>query len=238
MSGSWSDPKSKFIQPEDEILTPDEAAPHDVTPSGVAEETVWREATAEDLSPSGSGLTKTEERWPHEWHSLCWMLASGASQKQCADELGGGYTQAWISVVANKPDVVRKIEQIRQQHWGEKLEQRFANIAPKAIDLMTQIVEGRGAGQSAKLSERWDASKWLLEKVTGKPEARNEKGQGETVLQILEALDKLKGAAAPEQAEQVREVRELAEGLTKETDWMDDFVNNIAQPKGEEGNTK
>lgn len=230
-------PDEKFISP-DGPLPLAEAAPHLTggaereasAGAGQEGEPQWQEyvpAPAERVHIKTSVIP--EDKWPHEWHSLCWMMASGSSQSIAARELGGGYTPQHISNVMQRPDVLAKIKQIRAEYWGKNLEQRFQNAAPKAMDFMESVVLGRES--NAKIGERLDASRWILEKATGKPESRSEKDSGQTVLHILQALDSLKQTVTPP-TEQQRDVLEIAAGTPKEADWMDTWVsNNKAETK-------
>jgi len=118
------------------------------------------------------------------------MVAHGTSQRQIARELG--YTEGRISIILSKPEVQTKIEQIRRDAGLSRLEKRFEQTAPLAMDYLTEVVRGAA---DAKSGERLDASKWLLEKVTGKPKQATEHDLGAGVLQLLKALDERKEAA-------------------------------------------
>lgn len=180
-----------------------------------------------------------DTRWPGEWHTICWMVASGSAQRTIAAELN--YTESRISVILSKPEVQAKIKQIRDEHWGGNLQKRFAAVAPKAMDFFTDVVSGAAP---AKVSERLDASKWLLEKVTGKPKQEYEGDGAGSVLQLLQALDALRTLKPEARSEQERDVIEVASGAKPHghsqsgggaTDnWMSDWVdNNIPGVAGE-----
>ncbi len=164
-------------------LSEETPAPHLQT----AEEEVWTLAPFD--APAARSLT-AEERWPGEWHAICWMYAHGSSQQQIARELG--YSESRISVILNKPQVHEKIERIRREFIGtESLSKKFSSVAPKAADFLSGVIMGK---EDSKLSERIDASKWMLEKVTGKPKQEVALDGGTTILQLLQALDAAKTA--------------------------------------------
>lgn len=179
-------------QPELTSGSEETPAPH-LAPLVPAEAETW---SAAPLDPPARLLT-SEEKWPSEWHSICWMSAHGASQNQICRELD--YSVSRVSIILNKPQVQEKIEQIRREFLGtESLNKKYAAIAPKAADFLSSVILGR---ESAKVSERLQASTWMLEKVTGKPKQEGATDGGTTILQLLQALDA------------VKEVKALAEGL-------------------------
>lgn len=213
------------------LASEEKAAPH-----LTEEEAEWRPATAEELShprprPSaGTGLTKEEEKWPNEWHVICWMLASGSSQRDIARELG--YSEGRISVVANKQEVIAKIESIRQTHFGAGLQKRFSQVAPRAMTLMEQVIDGKAAGQTAKVNERVDAAKWVLEKVTGKPTQHLDLDGGGTILQLLGALDKLNLTPGKTPTQEGRDVIEMSKVASDPLDdWVTENVPEAHQEK-------
>lgn len=221
---------NRILSPEE--VTPDspeEAAPH-LASSEAGDE--WHPVGDIPLE-APVRPSKPEDKWPGEWHIIAWALASGSAQRTVARELG--YTEAWVSTVANRPEIVARIEQIRNEHWSLNIEKRFSNMAPKAAAFMADVIEGKGAGRDAKISERLDASKWTLEKVTGKAKPAGEADTGLTIVNVFNTLDQLKKTGQLDSAtKQEREVFEALTGSSKETNWMDDFVAKQDEAKREE----
>lgn len=219
-------------------ISPEEVTPapqHETAPHLAAsqQEDEWRPASPQDLAPSHDYEPQAEDRWPGEWHAIIWAFASGCSQNDIARQIN--YSVSRVSVILNKPQVMRKVAEIRKQHGGEQLERKFARMASPAADLMAAVIAGQGDGRDAKLSERLDASKWALEKVTGKPRQAGDNDAGTTVLNILQALDSLKKSGPEGPSHQERSVLELAEGAAQPADWMDDF---LTRAQGETKETK
>lgn len=126
--------------------------------------------------------------------AIAWMLASGAIASDIARELN--MTTGRLSILVNNKLIKARVREIRDKHWGERMDKRFANIAPKAVDVAEAIITGSGEFTGAKISERWDAAKWMLEKTTGKPKQELEVDGGAGIKQLLTALGTLAQAAA------------------------------------------
>jgi len=145
-----------------------------------------------------------------------------------------GYTTSRVSTILNKPKVMAEIARLRKEHGSEHLERQFARMALPAADLMSKVITGEGPGRDAKLSERLDASKWALEKVTGKAKQAGDADSGNTVLSILQALDQLKRREPEVRTEAERSVIEIAAGPAPEQDdWMDKFVESTGAQAGQ-----
>jgi hypothetical protein len=188
------------------------------------EEEVW--TTAPFDGPAVRALT-AEEKWPGEWHAIAWMVAHGASQNSIAKELD--YSVSRVSVILNKPQVQEKIERIRAEFLGtESLGKKFSAVAPKAADFLSSVIMGK---EDAKLSERMDASKWMLEKVTGKPKQEVALDGGTTILQLLQALDAAKTAGEAVIAS--REVSESDIEVVAKDPLRDWVTAHVTETKGE-----
>lgn len=130
-----------------------------------------------------------EHEWPHEWHTLCYLLASGLSQREAARELN--YTESRISIICSKPTVQNKIERIKKTHWDAQIGTRIGQLAPRALDVFEDTLKDK----SAKLSDRIHAAQWLLEKHSGKPKQDIGVDAGAGFLQLLQALEAAKTQA-------------------------------------------
>lgn len=168
--------------PPDEITTQPEltsASEETPAPHLASSEEVW---TAVPLDPAVRALT-AEEKWPGEWHLIAVMVAHGISQRKIAQELS--YTEGRISLILSKPAVQEKIERIRKEESGD-IGKRFAAIAPKALTVFEDVVSGR---TQAKTETQLEASRWILEKHTGKPKQEVALDGGATIMELLRALD-------------------------------------------------
>lgn len=131
-----------------------------------------------------------EQKWPSEWHMVCWMAANGLDQNSIAKQINYSWEQ--VSRILNKRSVQEKIESIRREFLGtNQLEKKFAASAPKAAEYFGKIVSGE---EIVKTSERIDASKWILEQVVGKAKQKVDVEGETTLLQIIQALDEQKEA--------------------------------------------
>lgn len=199
------------------------AAPH----LAEAEGEVW---TPDPLNPPSRALT-SQEKWPGEWHAVCWMYAHGASQNQIAQQLN--YSVSRISIILQRPEVHERIEQIRKEFIGkDSLTKRFGSVAPKAMDVLAKVIDGR---EQAKVSERIDASKWLLEKVTGKAKQEVSVEGGAGILQLLQALDEAKAAAAAPQQHSDIELKPQQAEPKKDplAEWVSQNVSEVRQEKSD-----
>lgn len=146
------------------------------------------------VAPASEGkalLSPAELKWPHEWHTLAWQLASGLSQREAAASMG--YDEFYISTLLRRqPDIMQKVEQIKKDHLSPNITQRFAKIAPKALDVFEEII--RNDGGNTKTSDRLHAAQWILEKQTGKPRSDIDNDGGFGLLQLLAALEGMKTA--------------------------------------------
>lgn len=208
---------------------PPVAAPH-----LLAAESAGPEPVPDPLDFRLSDLTSRsltpQEKWPGEWHAICWMVAHGSSQRQIARELD--YSEGRISVILSKPEVQARISQIRDG-WGKaSLEKRFSAAAPRALDYVKSVIEGR---EDARTGERLSASQWLLEKVTGKPKQATEVDVGAGVLQLLQALDERKTASASPSPEAI-DVTPAAPAPEPKADPLADWVStHVPDFKSEKG---
>lgn len=157
------------------------------------------------------------------------MCASGANNKRIASELG--MTESRISILLSNSKVQLRVKEIREQFWKEKYDERFRTLAPAALDFAGSLISGQ---VPAKVSERWDASKWLLEKVTGKPKQEIEVDGGGNIRNLLAVLDQMKGGAPA--TGHVSEVIDVSAHRPKQDDlaaWVDQHVPVLASEKAD-----
>jgi len=172
---------------------------------------------------------RTLKKLRHTHEVICWMAAAGANNAAIAGELG--YSQARMSVIMSNTQVQARIKEIQNQHWGENIQNRFNAVLPRAMDVAEQIIDGE---IPAKTSERWDAAKWLLEKVTGKPKQEIEVDGGNSIRSLIQALDQVKAARAQGTEAQLTSEQLIDVKPVPPKDEIDDWVSqNVPQMKQE-----
>lgn len=99
----------------------------------------------------------------HVHEALIYMAASGATNKQIADDLG--FTQSRISIILSKPSLKEKVRKVQEELWGDSAEKRFKNLLPKAIDTWERILNDT----SEKSALQSDVASKVADRVLGKP---------------------------------------------------------------------
>ena len=190
----------------------------EVTQPGLPPEETFTDAPYDTPSQS---LTE-EQKWPSEWHQVCWMAAQGIGQTVIAKELQ--YTEKQVSVILNKRSVQDKIESIRREFLGtNQLEKKFASVAPKAAEYFAKIITGE---EVVKSSERIDASKWMLEQVVGKAKQKVDVEGETTLLQVMRALDEQKEEKRARMAKGLPDIEVTATEETKPEDPFDNWISS------------
>lgn len=207
------------------LLTSPDSADSDIPGSAApsSAEEVW---VAEEFVPPAEVRSLTaEEKWPGEWHLIAIMVAHGYSQRAIAKELD--YTEGRISLILSKPAVQDKIERIRQEESGN-VGKRFAGIAPRALDFFERVVDGK---EAARTGERLQASQWILEKATGKPKSDDAKDGGASVLQVLEALQKMRDLVRPDGEGRSPELGHSTIDVSPARDPLADWISTNLSPE-------
>jgi hypothetical protein len=142
----------------------------------------------------GDHLLKEGKPLRHSHEVLCFMAAAGTSNNDIARDLG--LTPGRVSVLLSNTRIRARIKEIQDAHWGANIQARFQNTVPKAMDVIDEIITGKTPDGSPvpglKPRDQMEAAKWLLEKVTGKARQEIDIDGGNTVLQLIQALDQLK----------------------------------------------
>jgi len=124
-----------------------------------------------------------------------------------------GMTQAWVSTIMGNTYVKNRVKEIQKEQWGGNIENRFKQGLPKAMDVVENVISTSGDDRL-----RLDASKWLLEKVTGKA-SQQVNVEGNLLGDLIGQLDEMR--EAKEQGEEI-----LIEDT--ERDDMDEWIlNNV-----------
>jgi len=172
------------------------------------------ESFAEEEKSWGDRLVTDPKRYRYE--TLAYMAASGMNQKDIADQIG--MTMGWVSVVLGNTEVKARVKQIQKEQWGGNIEQRFKKGLPKAMEVIEKVIAESGDDRL-----KLDASKWLLEKVTGKA-SQQVNVEGNLLGDLISQLDEMREVKGSE------ETLELEE--TKRDDMDEWILNNVPTHSG------
>jgi len=157
----------------------------------------------------GDKLISNPQKYRYE--TVAFMAASGMDQKRIAEQMD--MTQAWVSTIMGNTYVKNRVKEIQKEQWGGNIENRFKQGLPKAMDVVENVISTSGDDRL-----RLDASKWLLEKVTGKA-SQQVNVEGNLLGDLIGQLDEMR--EAKEQGEEI-----LIEDT--ERDDMDEWIlNNV-----------
>jgi hypothetical protein len=168
----------------------------------------------------------------HHHVALCLLLALGAS-REIIIELLPGLTPGQYAMLERNRIVTQKQEEFRERFLGENAEEQFSRHMPKAFEIMTEVLNADSADM--KLDKRFEAAKWLMEKVTGKARQSIDVEGGVNVLTLLTALDEMKAEAASGARGEAKEIS--ARDVTPVRDALADWVSeNVPEARSEKGN--
>lgn len=127
-----------------------------------------------ELRKSGAdrpeGVKTTEWAAPMTLNSLhkymCHMAASGMSQGKIAEETG--ITPGRVSIILNSELAVKYVEGLQMEMYGKNHMKRFQGLVNKAIGVLDEIMDGRGAGAGAKPATKLNAAAEILDRALGK----------------------------------------------------------------------
>lgn len=164
---------------------------------------------AEEEKSWGDKLIANPDKYRYE--TVAYMAATGMDQKRIAEQMD--MTQAWVSTIMGNTYVKNRVKEIQKEQWGGNIENRFKQGLPKAMDVVENVISTSGDDRL-----RLDASKWLLEKVTGKA-SQQVNVEGNLLGDLIGQLDEMR--EAKEQGEEI-----LIEDT--ERDDMDEWIlNNV-----------
>lgn len=121
---------------------------------------------------------------------LCYMSAAGASLKVIAGKTG--LTIGQVTSLLSGLSAKERIAELREKYWGDNMRVRFGASAPRAMDVIDEVLEST----TARTHEKLEAAKWVLEKTTGKAKQELEISGGENVGKFLEILAQMQKTAA------------------------------------------
>jgi hypothetical protein len=155
----------------------------------------------------------------HHQVALALLLALGAPDPRIF-ELLPGLTPGQLSMLRSNRILTSAVSSFREEFLGENAQEQFQAHLPKAFAIMTEALNAES--NELKLKDRFEAAKWLMEKVTGKARQELEVAAGGSLLTFLRELDRLKVE---------REVSPAALALThpaakEKSDPIDDWVTH------------
>ena len=115
-------------------------------------------------------------------HTIAYMAACGATQKDIADAVG--MEPGSICKIVNSEKMKFEIERLQHKLFGVDAQARFRNLMPKAINTIESIMDDKRVKDSIRLS----AAINLVDRAVGKPAQHLEVG-GSLIRQLFEKLD-------------------------------------------------
>lgn len=115
-------------------------------------------------------------------HTIAYMAACGAKQKDIADAVG--MSESAVCNAVNSEKMKFEIARLQSNLFGQDAKKRFNNLLPKAIDTIADIMNNEQAKDSIRLT----AARDLVDRAVGKPNQKIEVG-GSLIRQLYEKLD-------------------------------------------------
>lgn len=120
------------------------------------------------------------------------LAAEGLSQKQIGEALG--YVPSRVSVLLRNPLIAQEIQRLQDRLFEETIQTRLKAMADPALSNIEMILKDRT--NKVKTSEKFEASKWVVEKLDGKAASKIDVGENLLGL-FLDRLD-ARSTKAPE----------------------------------------
>lgn len=76
-----------------------------------------------------------------------------------------GYSTSRVSILVNNPAIRREVDRYRNRLYDRDLTTAIKDLGYDSVEVLEQMLRS----DDAKLKDRVDAAKWVLEKVSGKP---------------------------------------------------------------------
>lgn len=130
-----------------------------------------------DIGPAGKGPSRG---YQERWRAIARLHALGLTSNQIGRKLG--YSAGGISLALQKPWVQAEVARFREAFESDVVT-RVKDAAQDGVAFIHETIHN----ERAKVSERLDASKWAVEKATGK--ARQEIGvESGTLMSFMELM--------------------------------------------------
>lgn len=158
---------------------------------------------------------------------LAQLAAEGRSNSAIAEELG--YVGSRVSILLKNPHIAQEIRRLQDRIFEETIQSRLKSFAEPALNNIHMILTDNT--NRVKIAEKAEMSKWVVEKLDGRPVQRHD--VGENMLSVLlDRLDSRKTAPPLPQ----REVGSSPDIETKAlpapepekdelTSWVEDFCS-------------
>lgn len=132
------------------------------------------------LKKEGKPLSPKQKRF-------CYYLSQGMKLTEAAELCD--YTHAWASQLARTPVFRKELLRLQEKVFERPIAERMRSLAPKAIDVIEEILEA--PDDRAKLGEKANHARWLVEMVEGKATQRVESEQN-VLVGIMDTLKDMK----------------------------------------------
>lgn len=141
--------------------------------------------TPEDLSSdyrtlSNGYLTPRHRR-------LAQLAAEGLSNQKIGDAIG--YVGSRVSILLKDPYIAEEIRRLQERIFEETIQTRLKTFAEPALNNIHMILTDRT--NRVKISEKMEASKWVIEMGIGKATQKTDIG-GSNLLAFMDKLDAMR----------------------------------------------
>lgn len=140
------------------------------------------EASAEEESQDYQTLAHGVLSPRHRKFAL--LAAEGHSNKEIGAELK--YSASRVSVLQKNPYIAAEVTRLRERIYEETIQHRLKAFAEPALNNIHMILTDRT--NRVKVSEKMEASKWIIEQLEGKALQKHEI-QGNMLITLLDRLD-------------------------------------------------
>lgn len=162
---------------------------------------------------------------------LAELAAQGLKQVEIAERLH--YSPTRVSILLKNPQIAYEVHLIRERMFEESVMGRLKKMADPALNVIEDALTDRR--NRYKKSEQIDVSKWVLEKLDGKPTQKID--HGSSVLgTLLDRLDAMKSAGRTPSGDSFIDVTPrltaptpAGEVSTKEPEEGDDFADWVTK---------
>ena len=195
----------------------------------MSEEEMFPTITEDEGKPDnvswGDWMLKEDKPLSHRHVTIAYMMASGVPNQRIAKDLG--LTPARVSVLISNSRIKQRAKEIQADYMGGSLEKSFREAAPKALNVMTDIIDD--PCEKHKTALKFEASKWMLEKVTGKA-VQQVQVESNTIGALFDQMDLMKkagqvitvGALAPSIGTEAEETAPEEPAQDKMDKWVED----------------
>jgi hypothetical protein len=175
-----------FLDKERAESTPYAGAPG-AEPTFDDELAAWNDPDyTEEIPPGGKGPSRG---YQERWRAIARLHALGQSSTSIGKKLG--YSPAGVSLALKQPFVQAEVARYREQYESD-ITSRVKDAALDGIERIHKII----LDPAEKSQVALDASKWAVEKITGKPKQEVSVESG-TISTFMDMLKEMKRRSEP-----------------------------------------